>query len=474
MKIDLKNLDIKKIDKRVFIAFGIAIVCLIFLLKIIISPIVFANSSIDLEINNKLNSKDNIKYTFFGSKDAVVIDDSKVNINKLGTYTIIYKYHGKEYPIKVNVKDTTPPSFDTVPVTIEAGIKIKPDKLVKNIKDATNTTVRFKEDYDFRDKGEYDVGVIVADAGGNETEKNVIVKVVKDEVPPKISNLQPLDIVEGGKLSLKKGVSVEDDHDPSPKLSVNSSNVDVNKPGSYKVSYTATDRSGNTVTLQRTVNIVKPIGTTKENKKKIVYLTFDDGPSENTKKILDILDKYNVKATFFVTGNGKKYNHLIKVAHDKGHTIALHTYTHDYEKVYKSEKAYFEDLNKLENMVKGIIGYSPKYIRFPGGSSNTVSRAYKKGLMTKLTKEVLNRGYQYYDWNCDSTDASGSEVAVGTLVKNATMCKEKNINILFHDTDAKNTTVDSLPKIIKKYKKRGYIFKAIDENSYAPHHGINN
>ena len=152
-----------------------------------------------------------------------------------------------------------------MPVTIEAGIKIKPDKLVKNIKDATNTTVRFKEDYDFSDKGEYDVGVIVADAGGNETEKNVVVKVVKDEVPPKISNLQPLDIVEGGKLSLKKGVSVEDDHDPSPKLSVNSSNVDVNKPGSYKVSYTATDRSGNTVTLQRTVNIVKPIGTTKEN-----------------------------------------------------------------------------------------------------------------------------------------------------------------------------------------------------------------
>ena len=89
MKIDLKNLDIKKIDKRVFIAFGIAIVCLIFLLKIIISPIVFANSSIDLEINNKLNSKDNIKYTFFGSKDAVVIDDSKVNINKLGTYTCL-------------------------------------------------------------------------------------------------------------------------------------------------------------------------------------------------------------------------------------------------------------------------------------------------------------------------------------------------------------------------------------------------
>ena len=94
--------------------------------------------------------------------------------------------------------------------------------------------------------------------------------------------------------------------------------------------------------------------------------------------------------------------------------------------------------------------------------------------MTKLTKEVLNRGYQYYDWNCDSTDASGSEVAVGTLVKNATMCKEKNINILFHDTDAKNTTVESLSKIIKKYKKRGYVFKAIDENSYAPHHGINN
>ncbi|WP_294464080.1 polysaccharide deacetylase [uncultured Anaerofustis sp.] len=467
-------MNLEKLNQKKYIIAGIVLVSLFLVIKIILSPIIFASGSMDLEINSKLNAKDNIKITFFGSKDAVLIDDSEVDTNKIGTYTLIYKYRGKEYPIKVNVVDTVAPQFETVPLKIESGVKISPKSLVKNIKDATKTTIKFDKEYTFEDKGEYKVGVAVTDECGNETVKYTKIYVVKDETPPVISNIEPINVVESGALNLKKGVSVKDDYDPAPKLIINENNVDIKKAGSYKVIYKVTDRSGNIDLKERTVNVVKKIGTTKESKKKIVYLTFDDGPSANTKEILDILDKYNVKATFFVTGNGKKYNNLIKVAHDKGHTIALHTYTHNYKKVYKSEKAYFEDLNKLENMIKGIIGYSPKYIRFPGGSSNTVSRAYKKGIMSKLTKEVVNRGYQYYDWNCDSTDASGNEVAVGTLVKNATMCKEKNINILFHDTDAKDTTVKSLPKIIKKYKKRGYIFKAIDEKSYAPHHGVNN
>ena len=233
---------------------------------------------------------------------------------------------------------------------------------------------------------------------------------------------------------------------------------------------------GNKIEKQREIKVVekKAIGSNNQTSDKIVYLTFDDGPSANTQKILDILDVYGAKATFFVTGNNKPYNHLIKTAHDKGHTIALHTYSHDYKTVYASPEAYFDDLTKVGNMVKDIIGFVPKYVRFPGGSSNTVSRKYCPGIMTVLSRELINRGYQYYDWNGDSTDASGNNVAVSKLIANATSSKANNINILFHDTAAKSTTVQALPAIIENYKARGYRFEAITDSSFVPHQGINN
>ena len=117
-------------------------------------------------------------------------------------------------------------------------------------------------------------------------------------------------------------------------------------------------------------------------------MTFDDGPSENTDKILKILKKYDAKATFFVTGNNQKYNSSIKKAADQGNTIALHTYTHDYANVYSSTTAYFEDLQKVSDMVKQITGKAPKYIRFPGGSSNTISAQYSQGIMSALDNMV--------------------------------------------------------------------------------------
>jgi len=445
----------KKINFKLCVLIASILLVVLLALKILMSPLFLSSKSLDVEINTKLNASENIKFTLFGKKDDVKIDDSKVVVNKLGTYPLIYTYHGKEYEVDVNVVDTIPPVFETVPFTIEAGIKFSPKNLVKNIKDATKTTVRFKNERTFTQAGEYEVGVIVTDEGGNETEKDALVNVVEDVKPPEAIDLQPLSVVVGGNLKLMQGVNI-------------------NKAGTYEVSYKASDRSGNEITIKREVKVVNSVGRTNESKRKIVYLTFDDGPSSNTKKILDILKKNNIKATFFVTGLNKEYNYLIKRAEAEGHTIALHTYSHDYKKVYSSMDAYFKDLNKLEDMVKGLIGYSPKYIRFPGGSSNTVSKEYKKKIMTRLTKEVLNRGYQYYDWNCDSTDASGNNVAVSELVKNATLSREYNINILFHDTDAKDTTVKALQKIINKYKKRGYEFRGIDASSYAPHHGVNN
>ncbi|MCF0260974.1 MAG: polysaccharide deacetylase, partial [Erysipelotrichaceae bacterium] len=211
--------------------------------------------------------------------------------------------------------------------------------------------------------------------------------------------------------------------------------------------------------------------------KKIVYLTFDDGPSENTGEILKILEKYDVPATFFVTGNQPNYNKFMKEAAEKGHTIGLHTYSHKYDQLYSSEQAYFEDLQKISDLVEQETGVKADCIRFPGGSSNSMSAEYSKGLMTRLVAAVHEAGYQYFDWNADSTDASGNGVSVDQIIANSTApiaSDMQRVNILFHDTDAKDTTVEALPAIIEAYRDAGYVFRGVSKDGFAPHHQVSN
>ncbi len=205
------------------------------------------------------------------------------------------------------------------------------------------------------------------------------------------------------------------------------------------------------------------------------YLTFDDGPSKNTTKILDILDRYNVKATFFVIYS-KDYSNVYKQIVDRGHTLALHSYSHDYSKIYKSQTAYFDDLEKLNDYVSGLTGVSPKIMRFPGGASNTVSRKHCKGIMTELSAEVQNRGYKYFDWNVDSGDADDTTVPKDTLVKNIKSRIGSNASacILMHDASAKTTTVDALPQIIEYLQSSGYEILPLTEDTPPIHHSINN
>ena len=195
--------------------------------------------------------------------------------------------------------------------------------------------------------------------------------------------------------------------------------------------------------------------------KKIVYLTFDDGPTpENTRAILDILKRNNVKATFFVIGqNPDLYKQIV----DEGHTIALHTYSHVYGKVYASENAFFDDLYKLKDLVYEKTGVEAKVTRFPGGSSNAV---VKKELLRTIIDRLNAEGFVYQDWNCDSSDAAASKQKVELLVKNAGMCKMKKINILMHDSKTKTTTVEALQTIINNYKKEGYSFDKL--TVYSP------
>ncbi|RGS50778.1 polysaccharide deacetylase [Olsenella sp. AM30-3LB] len=211
----------------------------------------------------------------------------------------------------------------------------------------------------------------------------------------------------------------------------------------------------------------------KNNGEKIVYLTFDDGPSKNTQRVLDILDQYGAKATFFVVGHDPDYYDMIKKAYDDGNTIGLHSYTHDYAKVYASEDAYFDDLDQIAQVVQDQIGYVPYLVRFPGGSSNTISEKYCSGIMDALVNDVQARGYQYYDWNASSGD--GAVCTTEQIVENSCAYDDyPNIILLCHDAATKDTTVEALPKIIEHYQALGYQFKAIDRSTMVPHHKVAN
>ncbi len=253
-------------------------------------------------------------------------------------------------------------------------------------------------------------------------------------------------------------------------------NIDNTKAGSYAVTYSVTDDSGNTTKIERTVN-VKPSTTEKKPSAAdnpgtpgVIYFTFDDGPSGSgsTAKILDTLKKYNIKATFFVTGSGP--DDLIKREYEEGHKIAAHTYTHDYSKVYSSVDGYFNDLNLVNARIKKITGTETNIIRFPGGSNNTVSNKYNKGIMNTLTKEVTARGYIYFDWNVDASDAFN---CAKKTVKDKETCVYKNVIgglskkktnvVLMHDI--KGYSANVLEKIIIYALDNGYSFQTISENT---------
>lgn len=476
MSLKLKK-DIKK--KAILLVGILCIVTVVFFIfKMFNKPLIaFKKNPVEVEINESIDPTSYIEEIHGKYKSSdVKIDASQVDTKKLGEYTIQYALNDKKYDLTVKVVDTHAPTFKVKNLDIDVGMKVDVKDVVSDIKDATKTKAYFKKDYDFTKEGKQNVTVVVEDEGGNKTEKEIEVNIFKDTEKPELTGLHDLTVKVNGDVDYLSGLTAKDNRDPSPKITVDSSDVDLKKTGTYTVKYTVKDRSGNADTFTRNVKVLKKVVTkaVPSSEEKIVYLTFDDGPSENTKKIIDILDKYDAKATFFVTGNNKKCNKYIKEAYEKGHTIGLHTYSHDYKEVYSSMDAYFDDLNKIGQMVKEQIGFVPKYIRFPGGSSNTKSASYCKGLMTTLVSEVQNRGYQYYDWNADSTDAAGNNRPVSVIVKNATQSKAKNINLLMHDTAAKSTTVEALPKIIEHYQKLGYTFKGIDDTSFTPHHGVNN
>lgn len=193
---------------------------------------------------------------------------------------------------------------------------------------------------------------------------------------------------------------------------------------------------------------------------KTVYLTFDDGPSQRTLEILSILKKYNIKATFFMSGSETAEGQAImkKVA-DAGHTIGIHSNLHDYEKIYESVDAYLADFEHTSNLIQKATGVKPDICRFPGGSINNFNRFIYRQLISEITR----RGYVYYDWNVSGEDADSGATwtSIYRHVMNDIDSQDRAI-ILLHDSMGRETTVSVVEDLIIELQHRGYTFDSLD------------
>ena len=202
---------------------------------------------------------------------------------------------------------------------------------------------------------------------------------------------------------------------------------------------------------------------------KWVCLTFDDGPSRTTPAVLTALDAAGVHGTFFVvaTGYNEKYLPLLTQAAAAGHQIALHSASHEYSDIYDSSEAYWADIALLKERIAPYVdAESIRYLRFPGGSTNTVSRRYGgRELMKQLKSEVEQKGWQWVDWNVCAEDAVGGHPSADAIYRNVVRetGQQTNCIVLMHDSATTRTTAEALPDIIRWYADNGYTFLTVAE-----------
>ena len=245
------------------------------------------------------------------------------------------------------------------------------------------------------------------------------------------------------------------------------------RAGEYTIDYSITNDAGDQVKATRTV-IVEPVQVpeTVQPDEKTIYLTFDDGPGPYTDQLLDLLAAYDVKVTFFVTCLNPDYEDCVGRAYREGHTIGVHSASHNYYRIYASEQAFFDDFNTAEEMIYRQTGSYTRLFRFPGGSSNTVS-SFNPGVMSRLARDMQDMGYQYFDWNVTSGDAGDTTVTsvVGDNIIDGCTGRKASV-VLQHDI--KDYSVAAVERVIIWGLRNGYTFRALDLSSPTAHHRIAN
>ncbi len=450
----------------------IGVVLIIFLLIYLFIPFfkLKGKREITLEVNNEY--KENGYLT-----NAKVLEVSNnINTSKLGTYTVLYKYKKynkiKETIRVVNIVDKTPPELDLIgnleinncsksyqeegyaafdnydgDLTQKVEKEIKDGKIIYRVKDSSNNITTKERTFSNIDK------------------EGPVIKLKGSSVNLKINNKY-----------VEQGYTVTDncDDDLTSKVEI-TNNININKEGTYEVIYKVKDKSGNESKEVRKVTVYTPkkcFFSVSNGKPGVIYLTFDDGPStKNTARLLDILKEENVKATFFLIDKTNT-DYLIKRMYDEGHTIGLHTASHNYKYIYSSTTNFIKDIEKIQEKVARITGEKSSIIRFPGGSSNTVS-SFNPGIMCTLSNMVIEKGYHYFDWNVSSGDA-GSKRSKKNTYRNVTnnLSKNRANVVLMHDIY--DSTVDAVKDIIKYGKDNGYTFEKITMDTEMYTHYVNN
>ena len=417
----------------------------------------------DVFHNDKLLNKDKYSYE----------EESNVNTQKLGEYKVSYdiKYHLKKYHLEriVNVVDNVKPE---IKINIE---KIERDFCTKKDKNKLEYSASDNYDGDLTDKvekNEEENNLILSVTDSNGNIQNITIPIdygTKPENYLKLNGNSTIYVTLNGKYT-ENGAAYYDGCGKKldDKVTISGS-VDTKTVGTYTVTYSVAN--GKKITRKVVVSKPTPSVVTGSGKGKILYLTFDDGPGIYTQKILNTLAKYNVKATFFVTNQFPGYVYLIKNEYQAGHAIAVHTYTHNYN-VYKSVDAYVNDFNKMNSVIEKYTGSKTKIFRFPGGSSNKISKNYSKGVVKKIANYMTNAGYKYFDWDADSGDASGASRTkiYNNVVNSAKWCSK--CVILMHDI--KPNTANELDHILSTLTSAGYRFGTLSVNSPTVHHTIAN
>ncbi len=461
-----------------------SIIFIIFGLTYIIYPkINLEKSTIDLNINDEYKEVSYSAKNFFQDLTNKVKVEGNVDTSKVGEYDITYELNygifNVKKVLKINVKDIEKPNLNLIGdqeyKVCSLSSFVEPGFTAIDNYDGDVTSKVIKRYID-----ESNIEYSVKDSSNNMVTANRRL-IVSDDVKPTITlNGDEKITLNIGDNYEEKGATASDNCDGNLTKSIEiQGSVDTSKVGEYKITYYVKDSNNNEEKKERIVIVkekeeVKENNSEEENNDGIIYLTFDDGPGSYTDKILDILNQNDVKATFFVTLAGS--DETLKREANEGHTVALHTATHNYN-IYNSVESYFEDLNRVSKRVKDVVGIDSKYIRFPGGSSNTVSKGHKKGIMKTLAKEVQDRGYKYFDWNVDVNDAGscvGARDKSGCVLNNFKKGLHPNRYnvVLMHDI--KSYTADALDEMIKYGKEKNYTFKVIDDETPTCHHGINN
>lgn len=413
--------------------------------------------------------------------DAVKIVSVKtsgsVNTTKVGTYKLTYTASYAHMKVQkhrtVKVQDTTAPVITLK--EIEGSFTLVGQKYQEEGFVAMDACDGDITDKVVRTETENEVTYTVTDAAGNSTTvKRPIVYGDKTAPVITLKGDSTITITVGSKFT-EPGFTATDnlDGDVTDKVIVSNDpkEYSIYRTGEQTITYKVTDSYGNTATVTRKL-IVKPNPNYGEGK--TIYLTFDDGPCSHTSRLLDVLKKYNVPATFFVLNNGKNVNKVMQRMVDEGHAIGVHSNTHDYDVIYASSEAFWDDFNKVRQVIYDNTGVWTNLMRFPGGTSNTVSRKYCKGIMTQLSKEATEKGYVYFDWNVSSGDAGGGSTTKDQVVEEVIRGVKSRQNSIVLQHDIKGFSVDAVEEIIIWGLENGFTFKSLDENSYKVQFKPNN